>query len=63
MLEKLEYFPLAIAIGNIVFKNLLGGETKIADIIAIIISAFNFIIPSSVINRWIFKVNLDDNLS
>ncbi|KAL4453973.1 hypothetical protein ABPG74_003856 [Tetrahymena malaccensis] len=64
MLEFAEYFPLSIAIGNLVWMRKLDikdQQSLILQLVAIGISALNFIIPSSKLNKMIFKIEeLDD---
>ncbi|KAL4497851.1 hypothetical protein ABPG72_000606 [Tetrahymena utriculariae] len=64
MLEFAEYFPLSIALGNLVWMRKLDikdEQSLILQLVAIGISAFNFIIPSSKLNKMIFKIEeLDD---
>lgn len=65
MIEMAEYFPFSIAIGNLIWMRKIGyrdGSSTILQLIAIGISAMNFIVPSRKLNKMIFKINeLDDS--
>lgn len=65
MIELAEYFPFSVAIGNLVWMNKLEyakGTNLILILIAVGLSAVNFVIPSDKINKLLFKINeLDDN--
>ncbi|KRX03843.1 hypothetical protein PPERSA_04638 [Pseudocohnilembus persalinus] len=62
MIELLEYYPLSLSIGNIFFQNIINDGYNVSgyDIASIVLSAINFIIPSSSINRLICKVDTSD---
>lgn len=56
MIEYLEYFPLILSVGNLVFNRLFFNMTETASILAIIFSAVNFVLPCSSLNKKIKKL-------
>lgn len=60
-----EYFPFSIAIGNLVWMWKIGadndGTALVLKLMAIFLSALNFIIPSEKINQILFKIEEDED--
>ena len=59
----LDYVPLCLAVGGLVFKFSLSDsqvnpDYKL-DMIILFISCFNFIVPSLKINKCLFKIDID----
>lgn len=62
----LDYVPLCLAVGGLVFKGILAPRLPSAiktdyslDIFTLFLSCLNFIIPSLTINKCCFKINID----
>ena len=58
IIELMEYFPLAVACGSIIFSLILYPEaSKTPYIISLIFSGANFIFPSEKLNKILCKVD------